>query len=109
MWLTWLSLHLQCVIGQDVQLVATFKNQGKVLRNVTAHLDCDIIFYTGVVASHFKDITFDVTVLPYQSELHQNLVVLKSEDLVMNVLAFLSVLQAIVCRLRSQLMSTRPS
>uniref|UniRef100_A0A669AZQ6 protein-glutamine gamma-glutamyltransferase n=1 Tax=Oreochromis niloticus TaxID=8128 RepID=A0A669AZQ6_ORENI len=76
----------RCVIGQDVQLVATFKNQGKVLRNVTAHLDCDIVFYTGVVASHFKDITFDVTVLPYQSELHENLVVLKSEDSVMNVL-----------------------
>lgn len=56
-----------CVIGQDVQLVATFKNKGKVLRNVTAVLDCDITFYTGVVVSHFKDITFDVTVLPYQS------------------------------------------
>uniref|UniRef100_A0A3Q0T0R5 protein-glutamine gamma-glutamyltransferase n=1 Tax=Amphilophus citrinellus TaxID=61819 RepID=A0A3Q0T0R5_AMPCI len=54
---------LQCDIGQDIQLTVTFKNNGNILRTVQAHLDCDIIFYTGVVASHFKDIPFNATVL----------------------------------------------
>uniref|UniRef100_A0A669DPK1 protein-glutamine gamma-glutamyltransferase n=1 Tax=Oreochromis niloticus TaxID=8128 RepID=A0A669DPK1_ORENI len=82
------DLSVTVIVEPVTHLSATFTFTLCTCRaqNVTAHLDCDIVFYTGVVASHFKDITFDVTVLPYQSELHENLVVLKSEDSVMNVL-----------------------
>ncbi|XP_039982997.1 coagulation factor XIII A chain-like isoform X2 [Xiphias gladius] len=58
----------QCSLGQDLNLVVDFLNQGELPRTVHAHLAGSVIFYTGVTASHFKDQDFIVSVPAYQTE-----------------------------------------
>ncbi|KAF0028603.1 hypothetical protein F2P81_019690 [Scophthalmus maximus] len=52
----------QCFMGQDLNLVVQFQNKGEVARSVQAHLAGSVVFYTGVLASHFKDEDFTATV-----------------------------------------------
>uniref|UniRef100_A0A8D3DEA7 protein-glutamine gamma-glutamyltransferase n=1 Tax=Scophthalmus maximus TaxID=52904 RepID=A0A8D3DEA7_SCOMX len=58
-----------CFMGQDLNLVVQFQNKGEVARSVQAHLAGSVVFYTGVLASHFKDEDFTATVPALQSEL----------------------------------------
>ncbi|XP_040921592.1 coagulation factor XIII A chain-like [Toxotes jaculatrix] len=58
----------QCLLGQDLNLIVDFQNQGELTRTVHAHLAGSVIFYTGITANHFKDQDFSVTVPAYQME-----------------------------------------
>ena len=66
-----LCLPLQVGLGHDVNLVVDFHNQGDVPRTVQANLSGSIVFYTGVIANHFKDQPFSATVPANQSERRQ--------------------------------------
>ncbi|XP_078147647.1 coagulation factor XIII A chain-like [Centroberyx gerrardi] len=55
-------------LGQDINLLVDFQNQGDTPRTVQAHLCGSVNFYTGVEANRFKDYSFSVTVPPSQSE-----------------------------------------
>ncbi|GAA6231224.1 coagulation factor XIII A chain [Lates japonicus] len=57
-----------CSLGQDVNLMVDFHNQGELSRTVHAHLASSVVFYTGVTANHFKDQDFVVTVAAFQME-----------------------------------------
>uniref|UniRef100_A0A8D3AJF9 protein-glutamine gamma-glutamyltransferase n=1 Tax=Scophthalmus maximus TaxID=52904 RepID=A0A8D3AJF9_SCOMX len=58
------------VTRHDLNLVVQFQNKGEVARSVQAHLAGSVVFYTGVLASHFKDEDFTATVPALQSERH---------------------------------------
>ncbi|XP_069033667.1 coagulation factor XIII A chain-like [Embiotoca jacksoni] len=57
-----------CPLGQDVILRVTFQNKGPAQRTIIGHLDVFITFYTGVIASHFKNESFTVTVPHYEAK-----------------------------------------
>ncbi|XP_060921117.1 coagulation factor XIII A chain-like [Labrus mixtus] len=59
---------LQVQMCQDVILAVDFQNQGDLPKTVQAHLSESVIFYTGVIANHFKDYDFTVTVPAHQME-----------------------------------------
>ncbi|XP_036935017.1 coagulation factor XIII A chain-like [Acanthopagrus latus] len=68
---TQLSVTISCEqvgLGHDVNLVVDFHNQGDVPRTVQANLSGSIVFYTGVIANHFKDQPFSATVPANQKE-----------------------------------------
>ena len=48
-----------------------FQNLGEHPRTIQAHLSGSVVFYTGVMANHFKDQDLTVSVPAYQSEQHQ--------------------------------------
>uniref|UniRef100_A0A671WPC7 Transglutaminase-like domain-containing protein n=1 Tax=Sparus aurata TaxID=8175 RepID=A0A671WPC7_SPAAU len=50
-------------LGHDVNLAMEFHNQGDVPRTVQANLAGSVVFYTGVIATHFKDHTFTLPLL----------------------------------------------
>uniref|UniRef100_A0A671WPR1 protein-glutamine gamma-glutamyltransferase n=1 Tax=Sparus aurata TaxID=8175 RepID=A0A671WPR1_SPAAU len=61
---TQLSVTISCEqvgLGHDVNLAMEFHNQGDVPRTVQANLAGSVVFYTGVIATHFKDQPFSVT------------------------------------------------
>ncbi|XP_073344680.1 coagulation factor XIII A chain-like [Pagrus major] len=66
-----LSITISCGqvgLGQDVNLAVDIQNQGDVSKTVRANLAGSVVFYTGVIASHFKDDPFSVTVPANQTE-----------------------------------------
>ncbi|KAK9527400.1 hypothetical protein VZT92_013967 [Zoarces viviparus] len=46
------------MVGEDVSLQVNFHNQGDLNKTVNAHLTASVVFYTGVVAEHFKALDF---------------------------------------------------
>lgn len=55
-------------MGQDLSLLVDFQNKSNVQKTVQAHLVGAVIYYTGVVASQFKDLDFSCVVPANQSE-----------------------------------------
>ncbi|XP_078018791.1 coagulation factor XIII A chain-like [Epinephelus lanceolatus] len=55
----------QVLLGQDVNLQVDFHSQSEYPMTVQTHLAASVIFYTGVRASHLKDLTFNITVPPH--------------------------------------------
>ncbi|KAB0355001.1 hypothetical protein FD755_022460 [Muntiacus reevesi] len=52
------------VLGGDLKVVITFRNNGSTRYTVAAYLSGNISFYTGVSKAEFKSETFDVTLEP---------------------------------------------
>ncbi|KAB0358689.1 hypothetical protein FD754_002845, partial [Muntiacus muntjak] len=52
------------VLGRDLKVVITFRNNGSTRYTVAAYLSGNISFYTGVSKAEFKSETFDVTLEP---------------------------------------------
>uniref|UniRef100_A0A3Q3KLY2 protein-glutamine gamma-glutamyltransferase n=1 Tax=Monopterus albus TaxID=43700 RepID=A0A3Q3KLY2_MONAL len=61
----------QVTLGQDLNVVVVFTNQGDNPATVNAHLGVSVVFYTGAPASDFSDQDFVVTVAAGSSEQHQ--------------------------------------
>uniref|UniRef100_A0A7N9I9Y7 Coagulation factor XIII A chain n=2 Tax=Macaca fascicularis TaxID=9541 RepID=A0A7N9I9Y7_MACFA len=52
------------VLGKDLKLTITFRNNSHNHYTITAYLSANITFYTGVSKAEFKKETFDVTLEP---------------------------------------------
>ncbi|KAM9839261.1 coagulation factor XIII A chain-like [Aulostomus maculatus] len=59
--------NTQVHLGQDVNLVVDFHNQGDEV-TIHANLSGAVIFYTGITAKNIKDENFSVTVPAHQTE-----------------------------------------
>ena len=57
------------VLGRDLKVVITFRNNGSTRYTVAAYLSGNISFYTGVSKAEFKSETFDVTLEPLSCKL----------------------------------------
>ncbi|XP_051826693.1 coagulation factor XIII A chain [Antechinus flavipes] len=55
----------KAVLGKDFKVIITFRNSTNRRYTATAYLSGNIVFYTGVAKSEFKNQTFDVKVEPY--------------------------------------------
>ncbi|XP_020829471.1 coagulation factor XIII A chain isoform X1 [Phascolarctos cinereus] len=55
----------KAVLGKDFKVTITFRNGTARRYTATAYLSGNIVFYTGVAKSEFKNQTFDVKVEPY--------------------------------------------
>ncbi|KAM9100150.1 coagulation factor XIII A chain [Sarcophilus harrisii] len=55
----------KAVLGKDFKVTITFRNSTNRRYTATAYLSGNIVFYTGVAKSEFKNQTFDVKVEPY--------------------------------------------
>ncbi|KAI4530777.1 hypothetical protein MG293_018635 [Ovis ammon polii] len=52
------------VLGRDLKVIITFRNNGSTRYTVAAYLSGNISFYTGVSKAEFKNETFNVTLEP---------------------------------------------
>uniref|UniRef100_A0A3Q3KL79 Transglutaminase-like domain-containing protein n=1 Tax=Monopterus albus TaxID=43700 RepID=A0A3Q3KL79_MONAL len=66
--LPFLCPFLQVTLGQDLNVVVVFTNQGDNPATVNAHLGVSVVFYTGAPASDFSDQDFVVTVAAGSTE-----------------------------------------
>ena len=57
------------VLGRDLKVIITFRNNGSARYTVTAYLSGNISFYTGVSKAEFKNETFEVTLEPLSCKL----------------------------------------
>lgn len=55
----------KAVLGKDFKITITFRNSTPRRYTATAYLSGNIVFYTGVAKTEFKNQTFDVEVEPY--------------------------------------------
>ncbi|XP_074058210.1 coagulation factor XIII A chain [Macrotis lagotis] len=55
----------KAVLGKDFKVTITFRNSTSRRYTATAYLSGNIVFYTGVTKSEFKNQTFDVRVEPF--------------------------------------------
>ncbi|XP_027710012.1 coagulation factor XIII A chain-like, partial [Vombatus ursinus] len=55
----------KAVLGRDFKVTITFRNSTSRRYTATAYLSGNIVFYTGVAKSEFKNQSFDVKVEPY--------------------------------------------
>ena len=57
------------VLGRDLKVIITFRNNGSTRYTVAAYLSGNISFYTGVSKAEFKNETFEVTLEPLSCKL----------------------------------------
>lgn len=74
-----MDFHVEnVVLGSDLKAIITFINRSPNQCSVTAHLNGNIVFYTGVPKSEFKNKTLEVTLDPYNS--HKVEVIIKAKE-----------------------------
>ncbi|XP_025895543.1 coagulation factor XIII A chain [Nothoprocta perdicaria] len=68
----------KAILGSDFKVTIAFKNKSQNYYSATAYFSGNIVFYTGVMKSEFKNQTFNVTLAPSSSSTFD--VVIKSSE-----------------------------